>query len=123
IVGARNGKNMFSRLAEEIEEFNINEKGCAWNCCHSLQQARELVYIDTTAGLDALNTPLTILSVKVLNILKRIMPLEAFNGRGLISGPEDGKHGISMNDHVVIIGYLEKIVFARTEIKLEEFNA
>ncbi|KAF0532740.1 hypothetical protein F8M41_011029 [Gigaspora margarita] len=67
IVGARNGKDMFSRLAKEIEEFNINDKGCAWmqlyiaptnldpgqpfilviitnlmKRCHSLQQAGEL---------------------------------------------------------------------------------
>ncbi|CAG8737176.1 13886_t:CDS:2 [Cetraspora pellucida] len=31
-------------------------------CCHKLQKSEELVYIDTTARLDVLNTPLTILS-------------------------------------------------------------
>ncbi|CAG8844880.1 5295_t:CDS:1, partial [Gigaspora margarita] len=205
-VGAKNGKEMFSRLAKEVEEFNTNEKGCAWmqpyiaptsiepgqplvlvvitnlmKRCHSLQQAGELVYMDTTASLDAFNTPLTLLSAstpigslplaailtsdetaftftEALNILKRIMPLEAFNGRGIL-GPEvimtddckaermalhnvwdkttlllcvfyflqamwrwlwDGKHGINMNDRVILIEHMKKIVFARTESKLEE---
>ncbi|KAF0492712.1 hypothetical protein F8M41_021559 [Gigaspora margarita] len=86
-VGAKNGKEMFSQLAKEVEEFNTNERGCDWmqpyiaptsiepgqllvlvvitnlmKHCYSLQQAGELIYIDTTAGLDAFNTPLTLLS-------------------------------------------------------------
>ncbi|KAF0553845.1 hypothetical protein F8M41_019905 [Gigaspora margarita] len=80
-ISARNGKEMFSRLAEEVEEFNSNRKGHAlmqlyiaptntdsgqpfvlvivtnlMKRCYALQQAGELVYMDTTAGLDVLNT-------------------------------------------------------------------
>ncbi|CAG8842210.1 21837_t:CDS:2, partial [Gigaspora margarita] len=135
-IGARNGKEMFNRLTKEIEEFNANEKGYAWmqpyiaptnadpgqpfilvivtnlmKRCHSLQQAGELIYMDTTAGLDDLNTSLTVLSTntsigslplatiltsdettstfsEALNRLKRILPITAFNNRGPIIGPE-----------------------------------
>ncbi|CAG8848204.1 36146_t:CDS:2, partial [Gigaspora margarita] len=127
---------MFNRLTKEIEEFNANEKGYAWmqlyiaptnadpgqpfilvivtnlmKCCHSLQQAGELIYMDTTAGLKDLNTPLTVLSTNIsigslslttiltldettstfseaLNRLKCILPITAFNNRGPIIGPE-----------------------------------
>ncbi|CAG8799654.1 7330_t:CDS:2, partial [Cetraspora pellucida] len=206
-VGARNGKDMFDRLAKEVDEFNINEKGYAWmqpyiapTCdnsgqpfilviiinlmkrCHSLQQAGELVYIDTTAGLDVLNTPLMILSTstsirslplaviltsdetaytfsEALNALKSVMPLTAFNEHRPGVRPEvimtddckaerkalhntwnkatlllcvfhflqamwrwlwDGKNSINIDDRVIIIGCLKKIVFAKTESKLEE---
>ncbi|CAG8767892.1 14031_t:CDS:2 [Cetraspora pellucida] len=123
-------------VAKEVEEFNANGKGHAWmqpyisstsvslgqpfvlviitnlmKHCHSLQQAEELVYMDTTAGLDILNTPLTILSTSMsigslplaviltsdetaytfseaLNALKHILPITAFNSHGPIIGPE-----------------------------------
>ncbi|CAG8808744.1 16637_t:CDS:1, partial [Cetraspora pellucida] len=135
-VGARNGEEMFNQLTKEVEEFNANGKGHVWmqlyisstsvslgqpfvlviitnlmKRCYSLQQAGELVYMDTTAGLDILNTPLTILSTSMsigslplaviltsdetaytfseaLNALKRILPITAFNSRGPIIGPE-----------------------------------
>ncbi|CAG8759091.1 6748_t:CDS:2, partial [Ambispora leptoticha] len=127
---------MFSRLAEEVSSFNTRRKGDAWmqpyiapvdgdpgqpfilviltdlmKRCHSLQQAGELVYIDATAGLYALNTPLTIISTntpigglplatiltsdettitltKALNMLKHIMPSTAFGGCGALVGPQ-----------------------------------
>ncbi|CAG8844538.1 2606_t:CDS:2, partial [Gigaspora margarita] len=140
-VGARNGKEMFSQLAKEVKEFNTNE------------QAGELIYMDTIASFDTLNTPLTLLFtstpirslpltailtsdelaftfIEALNILKCIMLLEAFNRCGPIIGSEvimtddcklwDGKHKINMNDRIVLIGHIKKIVFARTEAKLEE---
>ncbi|RIB15089.1 hypothetical protein C2G38_2193248 [Gigaspora rosea] len=127
---------MFSRLAEEVEEFNSNRKGSAlmqpfiaptntdpgqpfvlvivtnlMKHCHALQQAGELVYMDTTAGLDVLNTPMTILSTstligglplvimltsnettntftKALDMLKYVMPILACNGHGPVIGPK-----------------------------------
>ncbi|CAG8851158.1 24566_t:CDS:1, partial [Gigaspora margarita] len=208
-IGARNRKEMFSRLAEEVEEFNSNRKGNAlmqpyiastntdpgqpfvlvivtnlMKRCHALQQAGELVYMDTTAGLDVLNTPMTILSTstpigglplaimltsnetsntftKALDMLKCIMPISAFNGRRPEIGPKvfmtddckaertalhniwngttlllcvfhflqaawkwlwDSKHGINKDDRVALIEYLKKIVFARTETRLEEVH-
>ncbi|CAG8839358.1 17375_t:CDS:2, partial [Cetraspora pellucida] len=120
-VGAQNGKEMFLRLAEEVEEFNTNNKPNQpfilvivtnlMRHCHSLQQASELVYIDATAGLDNLNTPLTVISTSTpigglplaailtsdetastltsaLEALKCIMPSTAFGGRGSITGPQ-----------------------------------
>ncbi|CAG8839379.1 25150_t:CDS:1, partial [Cetraspora pellucida] len=135
-VGAQNRKEMFLCLAEEVEEFNTSNRGNAWmqpyiaptnnkpnqpfilvivtnlmRCCHSLQQASELVYIDATVGLDNLNTPLTVISTSTpigslplaailtsdetastltsaLEALKRIMPSTAFSGRGSITGPQ-----------------------------------
>lgn len=70
-IRARNGKEMFSRLVDEVAEFNSNEKGCAliqpyiaptdtnsgqpfilvivtnlMKRCHFLPQAGELVYMD-----------------------------------------------------------------------------
>ncbi|CAG8840326.1 4512_t:CDS:1, partial [Cetraspora pellucida] len=89
-IGTRNRKEMFSRLAEEVEEFNSNRKGNALmqpyiaptntdpgqlfvlvivtnliKHCHALQQAGKLVYMNSTAGLDVLNTPMTILSTSI----------------------------------------------------------
>ncbi|CAG8808724.1 28802_t:CDS:2 [Gigaspora margarita] len=62
-TGAQNGCNMFSRLEEEIKEFNTNKKGKD-GCKNILRQIKITlnIYMDTTAGLDTLNTPLTILS-------------------------------------------------------------
>ncbi|CAG8852734.1 255_t:CDS:2, partial [Gigaspora margarita] len=115
-------------------------------------------------GLDALNTPVTILSTstpigrlplaailtsdettstftKALNMLKNVLLLTAFNGRGPVVGPQifmtddckaertalnntwdksDGKHGIDKGDRVVLIEHLKKIVFAKNETILEE---
>ncbi|CAG8691794.1 2451_t:CDS:2, partial [Scutellospora calospora] len=133
---AQNEIDMFDQLEKEITEFNTNNKGNAWIqtyiapekdnpgqpfilvivtnlmlCCHTLQEAGELVYIDTTAGLDALNTPLTILSTstpasglplgiviasdesaetftKALDILKRLIPSTGFGKRGTIIRPQ-----------------------------------
>ena len=79
--------------------------------CHTLQQASELVYMDTTASLDTLNTPLTIISTstpvgdlplaviltsdetaqtftKALDALKNIMPSDIFGGCGPTIGPQ-----------------------------------
>ncbi|CAG8691915.1 19659_t:CDS:2, partial [Cetraspora pellucida] len=114
------------RKMKEVSEFNDNHKGKAWLqsyiapekedpgqplilviltnlmiCCYELQEAGELVYMDTTAGLDILNTPLIILSTstpvgglplaviltsdestntftKALDILKHMIPSIAF---------------------------------------------
>ncbi|CAG8758637.1 24006_t:CDS:2, partial [Cetraspora pellucida] len=135
-IGAWNKKEMFSRLAEEVSDFNTHMKENAWmqpyiasvngdpgqpfilvvitnlmKCCHSLQQAKELVYIDATVGLDTLNTPLTIISTstpigglplaailtsdettitftKALDMLKHIMPSTVFGGCGPLVGPQ-----------------------------------
>ncbi|CAG8808792.1 42693_t:CDS:2, partial [Gigaspora margarita] len=133
-VGAQNGKEMFDRLAKEIADFNNNNKGKIWMQtyiapenndagqpfilviltnlmirCHELRESGELVYMDTTAGLDGLNTPLTILSTctpagglplgviltsdesantftKALEALKHLIPSMAFGERGSTVG-------------------------------------
>ncbi|CAG8673336.1 19484_t:CDS:2 [Gigaspora margarita] len=135
-VGDQNGIGMFNRLEKEVIEFNDNNKGNTWmqpyvasekdkpgqplilvivtnlmKRCHTLKEAGELVYMDTTAGLDILNTPLTILSTstpvgglplaviitldetadtlsKALDILKRIIQPMAFGDRGSLIGPQ-----------------------------------
>ncbi|CAG8580295.1 1013_t:CDS:1, partial [Scutellospora calospora] len=135
-IGTQNRINMFSQLEEEIKEFNINRKGDTWmqkfitsnqsnseqhfilvvvtnlmKCCHELQEAGELVYIDITAGLDVLNTPLTILStstsagslplaailtsdeteatfIKALDMVKKIVPSVVFGRQGSIIRPQ-----------------------------------
>ncbi|CAG8821109.1 8205_t:CDS:1, partial [Cetraspora pellucida] len=79
--------------------------------CHTLKEVGELVYMDTTAGLDVLNTPLTILSTstpagglplgmiiasdesantftKALEILKCLIPSAGFGERGTALGPQ-----------------------------------
>ncbi|CAG8623711.1 24762_t:CDS:2 [Gigaspora margarita] len=125
-------------------------------CCHTLQQASELVYINTMAGLDIFNILMMILSTstpigglplaimltfiettnsftKALDMLKCIMPISAFNRHGPVIGPKvfitngckaensiDSKHGINKNDHIALIKYLKKIVFARTENRFKE---
>ncbi|CAG8648148.1 14923_t:CDS:1 [Cetraspora pellucida] len=118
---------MVSRLAEEVKEFNSNGKGNALmqlyiastntnpeqllvlvivtnliKHCHALQQAGKLVYIDSIAGLNIFNTPMTILSTstsisslslaiiltsdkmtntftKALDMLTYVMPISVFN--------------------------------------------
>ncbi|CAG8629437.1 7704_t:CDS:2 [Cetraspora pellucida] len=135
-VGAQNGKEMFDRLVKEVSEFNDNHKEKAWLqsyiapekedpgqplilviltnlmiCCYELQEAGELVYMDTTAGLDILNTPLIILSTstpvgglplaviltsdestntftKALDILNHMILSIAFGKHGSIVGPQ-----------------------------------
>ncbi|CAG8828774.1 27977_t:CDS:2, partial [Gigaspora margarita] len=123
-------------ISEEVENFNSNKKGNALmqpyiaptntdsgqlfvlaivtnliKCCHALQQASKLVYMDTTAGLDILNTTMTILSTstsigglpfaimltsdktsntftKALDMLKCVMSISAFNEYGPKIGPK-----------------------------------
>ncbi|CAG8803922.1 16689_t:CDS:1 [Gigaspora margarita] len=135
-VGAKNRKEIFNRLAKEVLKFNDSNKKNAlmqlyiaptendlgqlfiiivimnlMKHCHSLKQAGELVYMDTTATLDALNTLLTILSTSTpagglplaiiltldktaqtftwaLNMLKNMLLLEAFSSCGPIVGPQ-----------------------------------
>ncbi|CAG8691745.1 2196_t:CDS:1, partial [Scutellospora calospora] len=135
-LDAQNGIDMFDWLEKEITEFNANNKRNAWMqtyiapekdnpgqpfilvivtnlmlCCHTLQEVGELVYMDTIAGLDALNTSLTILSTstpagglplgiviasnksaetftKALDILKHLILSTEFGKRGTIIGPQ-----------------------------------
>ncbi|CAG8512715.1 17884_t:CDS:2 [Cetraspora pellucida] len=76
-VNAKNKKEMFSCLAKKVTKFNYNKKESAWmqpyvasmetdsgqpfiliiltnlmKHCHILQQARELIFMNTTASLD-----------------------------------------------------------------------
>ncbi|CAG8546267.1 22950_t:CDS:2 [Cetraspora pellucida] len=65
-VGAKNGKEMFSRLAKKPyvapmetdsgQPFILIILTNLIKCCHTLQQAEELIFMDTTASLDVLNT-------------------------------------------------------------------
>ncbi|CAG8510981.1 11851_t:CDS:2, partial [Scutellospora calospora] len=100
--------NMFSQLEEKIKKFNINGKGDYY---HELQEAEKLVYMDTTAKLDILNTLLTILSTstpasglplaailtydetvatftKALDVVKKIVPSVVFSRQRSIIGPQ-----------------------------------
>ncbi|CAG8677525.1 6600_t:CDS:2 [Cetraspora pellucida] len=127
---------MFSHLEKEVIEFNVNRKGSTWmqkyiasnhnnpeqpfilvvvtnliKHCHQLQEAGELVYMDTMAGLDVLNTPLMIFSTstpagglplaailtsnktaatftKALEIVKKMIPSVAFGRWGSVIGPQ-----------------------------------
>ncbi|CAG8828677.1 17452_t:CDS:2, partial [Cetraspora pellucida] len=133
---AQNGEDMFDQLEKEVAEFNHNNKGNAWMQkyiapekddfgqpfilviitnlmmrCHTLKEAGELVYMDTTAGLDVLNTPFTILSTstpagglplgviiasdesantftKALEILKCLILSAGFGEHGTALGPQ-----------------------------------
>ncbi|CAG8575350.1 10310_t:CDS:2 [Scutellospora calospora] len=160
-------------ISEEVEEFNSNRKRNALMQPYIAStntdprqpfvlviQAGELVYIDSTADLDVLNTSMTILSTstpigslplaiiltsdettntftKALDMLKCVMPILAFNGRGPVIGPkifitDDCKaertalHNIwneailLLYDCVALIEYLKKIVFAKTKTRLED---
>ncbi|CAG8725847.1 22458_t:CDS:2, partial [Cetraspora pellucida] len=89
-ISTKNGKEMFNRLAEEVMKFNDSKKRSVWmqsyiaptesdsrqlfifiiltdlmKHCHTLQQVSKLVYIDTMASLNTLNTPLTIISTSM----------------------------------------------------------
>ncbi|CAG8796174.1 8023_t:CDS:2 [Gigaspora margarita] len=118
-IGAKDGKEMFNHLAEEVLKFNDSNKGNAWMQSYIAPTENDLgrpfILIVLTnlmkSTLDALNTPLTILSTSTpagglplaiiltldetaqtftwaLNMLKNMLPLEAFSGRGPIVGPQ-----------------------------------
>ncbi|RIB24372.1 hypothetical protein C2G38_2168721 [Gigaspora rosea] len=97
-----------NQLTKEVEEFNTNKKRYAWmqpyiaptsvdpgqpfilviitnlmKHCHFLQQASDLPLVIILTSNEIAST-----FTKALNILKRIIPIGAFNGRGPIIRPE-----------------------------------
>ncbi|CAG8790730.1 7646_t:CDS:2, partial [Cetraspora pellucida] len=122
-IGNQNSESMFAQLEEEMQPYVVSEKDKPGQLfvlvivmnlmkhCYTLKEAGELVYMNMTAGLDILNTPLLILSTstpvgglplaviitsdktadtfsKALDVLKLIIQPIEFGEHESLSGPQ-----------------------------------